>query len=229
MGVIYFVGGQPMRRFPTTLAAAFCLMASKLSAQVADCYVLPAPKSGIGEMVITAQGSITYTFPGLPQVLFFTSCAILENTSFTCSFECDGGDIEMDHTPERLRVLANARVETMQFDSILSAQTREAEGTMLVGDFTLEPADLEICLAVENRTPDIELQAGDVNVLVEGLEKNLISGGYMIGIADTIFDGNTRESLAAYQRDAGLDPTGRAGPSVRRQLATDSVLAFGGC
>ncbi|MCV2894626.1 peptidoglycan-binding domain-containing protein [Lentibacter sp. XHP0401] len=211
------------------ITAAACLVASHAQAQVADCYALPAPQDGVEEMVVTARGDITYTLPDLPQVLFFTSCGILENDTFECSFGCDGGGMKMHHTAEDLRIVSNSRVEVMRLDSILAAQPRDAEGIMLTGDFRLKPVDLEICRAIENRTPDIELQAGDVNVMVESLEESLISGGYLIGTADTIFDDRTRTALIAYQAEAGLSATGRAGPKIRRQLATDSVLAFGGC
>lgn len=199
------------------------------SAEIAECYVMPEPAENVGEMVMTQEGDITYTLPDVPQVLFFTSCAIAENETVSCHLECDGGKLEITHTPEQLSVKSSIRIESMQFDSVLYQPPMDADGAQLYGTFFLKPAPLEQCRDMENRTPDIELQAGDVNVLVEALEENLIKGGYLLGAADIIFDGRTRDALKAYQRDAGLQQSGKAGPEVRRQLATDSVLAFGGC
>ena len=202
---------------------------TQASAEIAECYVMPEPAEGVGEMVMTQEGDITYTLPDVPKVLFFTSCAIAENDTVNCHLECDGGRLAITHSPDQLSVTSTIRIESMQFDSVLFQPPMEADGAQLYGTFVLKPAPLEQCRDMENRTPDIELQAGDVNVLVETLEENLIKGGYLLGAADIIFDGRTRDALMAYQRDAGLPPSGRAGPDVRRQLATDSVLAFGGC
>ncbi|SLN42914.1 Putative peptidoglycan binding domain protein [Falsiruegeria litorea R37] len=180
-------------------------------------------------MVMTETGNLIYTRSNLPHILYFSSCGIAENDTLNCSLDCDGGNMSVTHSPSELLINASIRIEQMQIDSVLYAPANEADGTQLNGSFTLTPMPLATCREIENRTPPIELAAGDVNVLVEGVEKNLISGGYLLGAPDYIFDGRTRDALIAYQQDAGLAPTGTAGPNVRRQLATDSLLAFGGC
>lgn len=212
---------------PTT--ALLTLMPGTASAQIAECYALKTPTEEIAEIVMTETGNLTYTRTNLPQILYFTTCGIAENGTSNCSLDCDGGNMSVTHSPYQLLVDASIRIEEMQIDSVIYAPANEADGTLFKGNFTLVPVPLETCRAMENRTPQIELTAGDVNVMVEGLETNLISGGYLLGAADYIFDGRTRDALIAYQKDAGLTPTGKAGPDVRRQLATDSVLAFGGC
>lgn len=212
-----------------TAAIFVVLLSGPAAAQIAECYVLPSPTDGVAEMVMTENGNLTYTRNDLPHILYFSSCGIAENDTLNCSLNCDGGNMSVTHSPSELLINASIRIEQMQIDSVLFAPANEADGTQLKGSFSLTPAPLETCREIENRTPPIELSAGDVNVLVEGLEKNLISGGYLLGAADYIFDGSTRDALIAYQEDTGLAPTGTAGPNVRRQLATDSVLAFGGC
>lgn len=212
-----------------TAATFVVLLSGPAAAQIAECYALPSPTDGVAEMVVTENGNLTYTRNDLPHILYFSFCGIAENDTLNCSIDCDGGNMSVTHSPTELLINASIRIEQMQIDSVLYSSPNDADGTRLKGSFTLTPAPLATCREMENRTPPIELAAGDVNVLVEGLEKNLISGGYLLGAADYIFDGRTRDALIAYQQDAGLTPTGTAGPNVRRQLATDSVLAFGGC
>ena len=213
------------------LAAVF---PSQASSEIAECYSLSGPQDGVAEMVMRRSGNITFTLPDAPQILFFLSCAINENDSINCQAECDGGDLMVTHTPKNVRLDSDGiRIDKMRFDSVLRYSSKSGAGPedlRLKGNLVLRPADSEKpCLAMENRTPNIELQAGDMNVMVKSLEQNLIDSGYMTGTADIVFDAKTRAALILWQADAGLNQSGKAGPDVRRQLATDSALSDSGC
>ena len=218
------------------LAMNFFLLAavlpSQASSEIAECYSLSGPQDGVAEMVMRRSGNVTFTLPDMPQILFYLPCAIYENDSIRCQV-CDGGNLTVTHTPKNVRLDSGGiRIDEMRFDSILRYSSMNGagpDGLRLKGNFILRPTRLETCLAMENRTPDIELQAGDMNVMVKSLEQNLIDSGYMTGTADHVFDAKTRAALILWQADAGLNQSGKAGPDVRRQLATDSTLSYSGC
>ena len=222
-----------MKNLATNFFLLAAVLPSQASSEIAECYSLSGPQDGVAEMVMRRSGNITFTLTDMPHILFFLSCAIYENDSIRCQALCDGGDLVVTHAPENVRLESDGiRIDKMRFDSVLDYTSMSGAGPedlRLKGNFVLQPTPLKTCLAIENRTPDIELQAGDMNVMVKSLEQNLIDSGYMTGTADHVFDAKTRAALILWQADAGLNQSGKAGPDVRRQLATDSTLSYSGC
>ena len=211
------------------LTLVFGVWAGLAQAEIATCYSLDYPQGEIGDMVMNADGDITYSLKDQPYILYYTGCALYENDTNRCSIDCDGGNMSVTHSSKGVDVSAGIRVESGRFDSILNGTGWEADGAFLDGQFFLTPAAPEVCASVESRLPPISLQAGDVHSMVASLERPLAAGGYLLAGPDTIFDGNTRAAVQAYQADAGLEATGVADFTLLRRLGIEAMLAFGGC
>ena len=216
------------KSIPTALTL-LCL-ALPARAEVAACYALTDPSDGIGEMTVTAGGSLNYSQAGQPFIVYTDFCNLRENETTHCPRECDGGSLYYTHSADGLLVEGQGfRVESMQFDSVLNMSfVIDADGVQLYGKWLLKPADPSVCQELETKAPDVAFTAGDLHPRVEQLETYLLAGGYFLQGPDMVFDAATTTAVRAYQRDVGLPETGVVDRDLLRRIGVDAILAFGG-
>lgn len=68
-----------------------------------------------------------------------------------------------------------------------------------------------------------QLQIYDAGDRVEELQKELISQGYLNGVADGLYGGQTQAAVAAYQQANGLEATGTADEETLSKLFPDGI------
>ena len=76
--------------------------------------------------------------------------------------------------------------------------------------------------------PDGLLRKGDSGSAVRSLQSRLNALGYNCGAVDGIFGNRTRDAVRAFQRDAGLDDDGIAGPKTLAALGSGQAQSGGG-
>lgn len=76
--------------------------------------------------------------------------------------------------------------------------------------------------------PDGLLRKGDSGSAVRSLQSRLNALGYSCGAVDGIFGNRTRDAVRAFQRGAGLDDDGIAGPKTLAALGSGQAQSGGG-
>ncbi|MEM6727299.1 MAG: peptidoglycan-binding domain-containing protein [Pseudomonadota bacterium] len=220
-------------RLRTVIAALAIAVPTLVQATEPQCYALQS--SGLGaqaldDLVITGSGSITFTYAGHPQIPYEDDCDIEGRTHATCPLDCDGGIIRLLKLPEGLLASFSRRIESVRFDSVISAASPlEATGQSLVGTYLMAPAPEAVCREISERKPDLTLVAGAHFPGVERLEEGLSAAGYFTGIPDWRFTSETENAVKAAQLALGFEPTGEADRAFLRVLAKYAVYATGGC
>lgn len=173
--------------------------------------------------------SLSFTQWDVPNDLFdsVAGCT-LSGDSLNCSIECDGGHAIVTAGDDgRLFVQTSGLRYGMTGDeSLLSVN--DADGGVLTGLYALSPAPAnEDCKPSEDHV-FAALEAGDISPRVQGVETMLNRIGQFLEFPDTVFDETTAAAVAGFQKQYGLDQSGRVDEPTAAALLTASS-ALGGC
>lgn len=209
------------------------LAATGARAEETGCFALPEADrpAHVDHLSIDTQGRILLTFTGAPHAVADFDCALDAEGKAHCSVDCDGGNLYLDHRGDEML----ARFEGLRFESVmLESMTAvtpafDADGVQVYGNFRLKPAPAAAC-QVEGLLVPVDLRPGDYAVQVADLEGYLARGGYFAEVPDWYYTRETAEAVQLFQRELGLEETGRADRGLIRKIGiqTDYVLG-GGC
>ena len=226
-----------MSRFVSAFAATAISVAlasgPALGAEPASCYTLEkaSPDSGVGMMTIERSGSITYSTTINPYAAYTDSCEFPEDGAVVCGLDCDGGRITLMRTGDGLLAeFSNRRVESVRMESVVTALgAMEADGAVMNGSFFLKPAPEAVCQASDKLAQPLLMEPGDLYPAVKRLEKYLLVGGYFADAPDWYYTAETAEAVKLFQREIGIEPTGKTDRNLLALIGVHASYAFGGC
>jgi Putative peptidoglycan binding domain len=170
---------------------------------------------------------------GLSRAPFFDAgmtCKEADQGRLECSIECDGGQLSIAQRENRVELSASHLRLSDKLDTMLSARNEAGSSGALDGTYVLAPAPQATCRTAfgPDRPGQTALRPGDFSPRVESLQKALSNLGFFSQQPDWYFTGVTADAVRAFQRFAGLQPTGQSDAKTIAKLRLLSLLR-GGC
>jgi hypothetical protein len=170
---------------------------------------------------------------GLSRAPFFDAgmdCNDAGQGKLECSIVCDGGGLSITKRGNRVELKAERLRLSDKLDTLLSERNEASSSGAFDGAYTLVPAPEATCRTAfgPDRPGQTALRPGDFSPRVESLEKALSNLGFFPQQPDWYFTGVTADAVRAFQRFAGLQPTGLSDAKTVAKLRLLSVLR-GGC